>query len=277
MFDKKTLAACLVLSLLAVARAGSETDEEAKTKIDAFNQAYANRDESARVSAVESLAPVLHPTVTRVLVGLLAKDVEGVRIAAANGLGRVADDVAIQGLSGSLAANKKMPEVQKAILSALGATDSEKALPALHKMFDEFKDEVAVAAINAAGKIASPSSADALLDALHKGEMERTKTDMGGGGGGGGGQVERDRDIEAVFDPAKNALGNCTGGSEVTYKGWKDWLKKNLARLKTAQVFWCPGTQKTFEVEPGKPKLCPHDGEANKACGVYLKKRVLPQ
>ncbi|GEM_PF-1389437 len=275
MFRSKTIAACLVLSLLAVARAGSETEEEAKAKVDAFNQAYANKDEAVRVSAVESLAPVLHPSATRALVGLLTKDVEAVRIAAANGLGRVADDVAIQGLSGALAANKKLPEVQKAILSALGSTDSEKALPAIHKMFDEYKDEVAVSAINAAGKIASPSSADALLDALHKGEMESTKADMGGGGGGGG--VQRDTDLEAVFSPAKQALGNCTGGSEATYKGWKDWLKKNLARLKCATVYWCPGTQKTFEVEPGKPKLCPHDGETNKACGTYLKKRVLPQ
>lgn len=273
MFRMKTISACLFLSLLAVARAGSETEEEAKAKLDAFNQAYATKDEASRVTAVESLAPVLHPSATRILVGLLTKDVEGVRIAAANGLGRVADDVAIQGLSGALAANKRMPEVQKAILSALGATDSEKALPALHKMFEEFKDEVAVAAINAAGKIASPNSADALLDALHKGEMERTKADMSGGGGG----VEKDRDLEAVFDPAKNALGNCTGGSEVTYKGWKDWLKKNLSKLRCAQVYWCPGTQKTFEVEPGKPKLCPHDGETNKACGTFLKKRVLPQ
>lgn len=275
MLDTRVLAACLVLSLFAVARAEGQPHEEVQSKIRAFQQAYASKDESSRVSAVESLAPVLHPQATRILVNLLTRDVEAVRIAAANGLGRVADDLAIQGLSAALAANKKMPEVQKAILAALGSTDSEKALPALHKMFDEYKDGVAVAAINAAGKIASPDSADALLEALHKGEMERTKTDTSGGTGGG--QVLRDRDVEAVFDPAKNALSNCTGGSEATYKAWKDWLKNEFPKVKFAQVFWCPGTQKTFEVEPGKPKLCPHDGETNKNCGTYLKKRVLPR
>lgn len=271
MFRTKTVAACLGLCLFAVAQAGSETDEEAKAKIDAFQQAFASKDESARVSAVEALAPVHHPLVTRTLVGLLTKDVEAVRIAAATGLGRVGDDAAIQGLGAALGANKKLPEVQKAILTALGATDSEKALPYLHKMFGEYKDEVAVAAITAAGKIASPASADFLLEALHKGEMEIDK------GKQLDAQAAADQAVQAVFEPAKQALGNCTGGSETTYKDWKDWLKKNLSRLKVAQVYWCPGTRKTFEVEPGKPKLCPHDGETNKNCGVYLKKRVLPQ
>ncbi len=271
MSHTKTISACLILSLFAVAQAGGNTDAEAKAKVDAFNQAYASRDESARVSAVESLAPVLHPLVTRVLIGLLSKDVEAVRIAAAHGLGRVADDVAIQGLSAALVANKKMPEVQKAILTALGATDSERALPSLHGMFDEYGDEVAVAAIAGAGKIGSPDSADELLEALHKGEMEIDK------GKQTNAQARPVQDIQAVFEPSKQALGGCTGGSEVTYKGWKDWLKRNLARLKVAQVFWCPTTQKTFEVEPGKPRLCPHDGETNTGCGVFLKKRVLPQ
>ncbi len=272
MLRMTTVAVALVLSLSAAAKARAESDDEAKTKIDEFNKAFAAKDESARVAAVEALAPVMNASVSKVLAGLLARDTQDVRIAAAKALGRVADDAAITGLSGAIEANKKMPEVQKAILSALGSTDSEKALPAIHKMFDKYKDGVAAAAVDAADKICSPASIDVLMEVFHKADLEKAKAS----GASGSNQDTPNRDIEDLFDPTKKTLGDITGGSEVSYKGWKEWYKKEGGKLKWTSVYWCPGTQKEFDVAPGAQKLCPNDGDKVKGCGVFLKKKPAP-
>lgn len=263
-----TVVVLLALSLSAAAKAWAESDDEAKAKIDEFNKAYAAKEESARVAAVEALAPVQNASVSKVLAGLLTKDTADVRFAAAHALGRVGDDAAITGLSGALEANKKLPEVQKAILTALGATDSEKALPAIHKMFDHYKDGVAKAAVEAAGTIASPASVDALMEVFKKSELEKGKASQGTG------SDPVDKDIDELFDPSKKALGDITGGSEVTYKAMKDWYNKEKGKLKWASVYWCPGTQKEFDVAPGAQKLCPNDGDKVKGCGVFLKKKL---
>jgi len=169
----------------------SQDEAAARQALEKFRSAYAKPDVSARAAAVTELAGTRHDLVLRRLAVLLLTDEKDVRIAAAKGLGGFQEQKknAAAALAAALDPNQKarMPDVQVAILQALGALKEEESLPAIHKCFRRRETPVASAAVAAVEVIHSVKySVDPLIDVLRDFEKTVKMSEAGGGAGVGG-------------------------------------------------------------------------------------------
>src|SRR5262245_14193282 len=138
--------------------------QDADAALDAFKADF----KSKRAAAVEELAKVQHPKVTRQLAALLVVDEKEIRIAAAKGLGARSDEkekkAAALALAEAIKPNEKEPEVGVAILHALGKLRQDASAAVVNAQFDAEKVEVARAAVEAAGEIRCRDSIEPLIE-----------------------------------------------------------------------------------------------------------------
>jgi len=220
--------AALFLALLC------QDDGAARQAIEKFRSAYAKPDASARAAAVTELAGTRHDLVLRKLAVLLLTDEKEVRIAAAKGLGGFQEQKknAAAALTGALDPNHKarMPDVEAAILQALGTLKEEESLPAIHKCFRRRETAVAGAAITAVESINSPKhSVGPLIEALRDFEKTVKMGDSGGGVAGLGGLLalpgggDETKHARTLRDQIIKTFQKWTGQKWPTAGEWEIW------------------------------------------------------
>jgi HEAT repeat protein len=231
----------LVFAFLAL---GGQDDKAADQAIQAFKSAYASSSEAERATAVAELARTPHAKTLKAVSALLAADGTTVRIAAARGLGGFAElkKPAAQALLQGYPANAKEPEVQAAILEALGKLDEESALPAIHRAFDEKESRVARAALSAAVSIRHESSFAPILDTARRLEkLAKVRDDARPDAGQVGtitipaGEDPMRRRALDVFPACIKSLQDLTGEKHQTVAEWTAWWNAHKATWKPAK------------------------------------------
>lgn len=232
----------LFLLLLTAAQADDKAADEA---LDAFKAPSRSSSEADRAKAVTELAAVQHPKVAARLGGVLGSDAASVRIAAARGLGAFSDHkkAAATSLTGAIPGSLKDPLVAIAILEALGRLAEPSSLSALHKAFDEKDAGTAKAAVAAAGQIRSPSSIEPLIVLLLRLEKQQ-KTQQGGAldfttPDGQNVQVTADevlrKRLQELPPAVLQALKDITRESFPTGEAWSAWWSRSRATFKPAR------------------------------------------
>jgi hypothetical protein len=228
----------MLFSLALLAGAAAD-DKEAEEAIARFKTAYKNTSAPARAAAVTELAKAPHEKTLKQLLPLLGGEEKVVKIAVAKGLGGFADfkKQVTPVLSGALAANQKEPEVQVAILEALGALDDDAALGTLHRTFDDKNGKVAGAAFVAAGMVRNIASIDVMIDHMKKIE-KYLQPDSGGGNAGvdlgvpGGGDDPNRMRAREVMPSIIKGLSLITKEKWTTSKEWLIWWGRYKATFK---------------------------------------------
>src|SRR5262245_57866526 len=141
-----------MFNLLVVLALLGQDDKAADEAIERFKKAYATNSEPERAAAVAELTKVVHRKVLSKVSPVVTSDPgPTVRIAAAKGLAGFTDlkKEASALLTGALNPNSKYPDVQVAILEALGKLDDETTLRVIHGFFDDKDSKLARAALGA--------------------------------------------------------------------------------------------------------------------------------
>ena len=276
----------LAVSMLVVLGLGvayaENTDKEADEAIAAFRKAFSSKEESDRITAVDTLGAIQHKRVVDALAGPLAKDASNaVRRAAAKVIGNQWSANAVTALAAALDPDDAAKDVTTAIIQALGRTESDKAVPVLLGLLtvkrrapkgqtpapeQEGASVFTGPALDALKRIGSATAAEELVNFLGREAAAQGGGGRRGKGGGGGGG----------FDPlAKNAeaaLAAITGQKLQGAGEWRKWWAENKESLKTIPVHRCPGTGRTFDKLSSATK-CPFDGDQKASCGYLLKTR----
>ncbi len=211
--------------------------QEAECSLHAFRSAYAAPAEADRAEAVRSLGAVRHPLVLRRLAPLLVSDGPTVRIAAAEavaGFGVQARAAAAL-LRGALEPNAKDPDVQVALVRALGELREPNTLPFLHALMDHRSLPLARAAVEAVGRGGRRESVDPLIVLLERCEKVLDRGSGGRVGVGIGGRPALV--LEEVEDPAlarartlapaaREALAAITRQNLRSAQDWRAWRSR---------------------------------------------------
>jgi hypothetical protein len=270
------------------------TDKEVDDALNAFHKAYASKDESARLEAVEQLGAVQHKRVVDALAGPLAKDsVPAVRRAAAKALGAQWSPTAVTALGKALNPDDTTaPDVNAAIVEALGQTNADAAVPILTSLLVPKRQQgrrggqqgggeeggagaendpasLTLPALEALKKIASPKAMDDVLDFLGKQGTGGRGGRGGRGGGGGGGGQQRD----PLASQAELVLEAITGQHQNGILAWRKWWTDNSGHVKVFTLYRCQTTGEVWEKTTPTTK-CPQDGDKNAHCSVALKTRL---
>ncbi len=210
--------------------------------IDQFKVDYKNEDPNARAQAVSRLGEARSRKVLALLGKHLRKDAEVVRMAAASALGGYKEESskALSLLAGALAPNAKWPQVQAAILDAMGVLQEEKASKVINRLFQEKEIIVAEAAIGAAKNLRSKSSISPLIEAYVKMEKDAgvskgNTQKIGGPYIPNSSRTKSNRDDKdrnkTLMKAVSDALQSLTGQKFKAGSDWKSWWKKNGARF----------------------------------------------
>jgi hypothetical protein len=212
--------------------------QEVECTLQAFRAAYGSAEaEADRAAAVRALGDVRHPRVLRRLAPLLVSDGPTVRVAAAEAVARFdaqARDAAAL-LRGALPPNAKDPEVQVALVRALGTLRDAGSLPALHALMDHRSLPVARAAVEAVGRAGRKDSVDPLIALLARCEKSRGRDGAGRVAVGVGGRPALV--LEEVEEPALTrartlapaaceALTAITKQNLRTARDWQAWRSR---------------------------------------------------
>lgn len=225
-----------LLLLLAV----QASEQDAKGALEKFKSAYGAPDPTSRAAAVSDLGQTPHELVVKKLGAVLTTDLKPVRIAAARTLGGLADKrrLAAGALLNGLPANAKEPEVQSAILLALGRLKEEIALPAIHDHFDAKAARVAGAAFQAAVAFGGTRSYDAIIAAMKPVEKVVREADRAASAGGGLVALPGDDTVpraRAILAEATKAMQALTGEKWTTAAEWELWWARKKLRTKPAK------------------------------------------
>jgi HEAT repeat protein len=208
-------------------------DADLDSVLRVFHRAYGSPDPKARATAVTELSKTPHEKTLQKIAPLLSGDSVEVRIAAARGLGNFRDykKQATPTLLAALGANSKDPDLQAAILDALGGLQDEAALPAVHQSMYGPQMKVARAALGALGSIRAKDSLPVLLDFLR--DLQKWKKSKQGGGfkdekGIGEKDAQKAR-LEELTQLGIKAFQTITGEPWGTLGEWELWCKKHLA------------------------------------------------
>ncbi len=228
------LTAVLLLLLPAI----QDPDEAIKQ----FKVDYKNEDPNARAKAVGQLGQARGRKVLSLLGSHLKKDEAIVRMAAAGALGayREESSKSLSLLASGLGSNRRMPEVQAAILDAMGDLQEEKATKVVNRLFLEKETIVAEAAIQAAEKLRSKSSIAPLINALvalekDSGVSKGSTKQLGGSYIPNPGRTQGNRDDKernkTLTRSLSTTLRSLTGQKFKSSADWKEWWKKNGAKF----------------------------------------------
>lgn len=190
------------------------TDEEAKSALEQFNEAYKADELEARAKACLALGKVYHATTQRTLLNVLVKDKESkVRGAAALALGQHGDVEAVPSICSAMDACREMPEAMEGICIALGQLGDKRAIkPLASDLWKTKTPAVIYCRIGALGKIRDKQAIEELLDLFYVASAQAV----------------------APYAPAiGKALHELTDqGFGSDREGWKDWWRKNKATFK---------------------------------------------
>ena len=208
--------------------------QDAECSLHAFRAAYGAAAEADRAEAVRALGSVRHPRVLRRLAPLLVSDGPTVRIAAAEAVAGFDAQAraAAALLRGALEPNAKDPDVQVALVRALGELREPGSLPFLHALLDHRTLPVARVAVEAVGRGGRRESVDPLIGLLERCEriLDRgTGARVAVGVGGRPALV-----LEEVEDPAltrartlapaaREALAAITRQNLRSAQDWRTW------------------------------------------------------
>jgi hypothetical protein len=174
----------MLLLLALFAGDGKEADQA----LEKFKSAYKSDYPSERVKAIQELSQVQHDKIAKRLGSLLGQDEREVRVAAAAALGEYKENkkLIVATLLNGLGGNAKLPEVQDAILGALGKLQDDSAYGPLRKLWDQKDLRMAKAAIQTTGQIRCKGAIEPMIKLLEKFEKDtKDPPDLGGGGGFG--------------------------------------------------------------------------------------------
>lgn len=231
----------MLTALLLLALAGD--DKAADEAITRYKEGMKSTSGAARASAVGELARTPHEKTFKLIAPLLAGGEPSlVRSAAAKGLGGFTDykKLALPALQNSFAAgpNAKDPDVQAAILEAIGKLGDETTLPFIHKNFEDKDPKVAKAALQAASDVRRIVSIDVIINLMKSLEKYTEDTNNGGGGygnpvsiPGGGDDANRTR-ARDVIPACIKALKAITKEGWTTSKEWQIWWAKKKGSFK---------------------------------------------
>lgn len=230
----------VALVILWTAALPAQDDKAVEEALERFKVAYRSASEAERAAAVADLAKVPHPKTLALLTPLLTADGTTVRVAAARGLGGFAAlrKAAVPALTGALQPNSKEPDVQAALLEALGRLEDESALPMVHKYVEDRDVKVAKAALLAAGQIRSASSIPILIEQVKRLErfarIKEGSIDAGNVGGYNipSGEDQNKKRAEELLPVTLKALQNLTCQKFVSSKEWQVWWSENRATFR---------------------------------------------
>lgn len=212
-------------------------DEQAvEEALRGFRKAYAHPNPSNRAAAVGELARTPHERTLKTIGSLLSGEVKEVRIAAARALAHFADykKRATPLLLAALEAGSAEPDVQVAILEALGKLQDETALPTVHQQFRGRHIKVAKAAVATAGAIKGGASLQAMLE-LSRDIRKWLMNNQGGGykddAGVGDDRAQRARLVELQAEIMKS-FASITGEKWTTLEEWEIWVRRHGSTLK---------------------------------------------
>lgn len=209
--------------------------DDVSQSIEKFQKEFQNKDAEARELAVKDLAIVKHDKVFQLLVGLMDKDVENVRLAAVEGVSHYdVSESTTAAMANAMKSNQKdFPKVTAALITA-GASMKDRRLM---KMIDDYlKSEetpIAKAAVLAAAKFNDRLFMDNLLDLLERLEKmkEVTRSELGRAGVPRSGATQINKKIrekkKELTEPTMTALKTISGKSFATSAEYKKWWEEN--------------------------------------------------
>jgi HEAT repeat protein len=267
----------VVLALLGLAVLANQTSakEAADDPVSVFKKAYDTKDEAARIAAIGALASIQSKVVVEALYAPLTKDPSiAVRKAAAKAIGAQWSPTAPLALTKALKPDDaEQKDVTIAIIAALGATESDAAVPALVGLLKtrphaysgtnaadaplSFTAQ-AIAALKAIGSV---KGTDELIDFLAPESASSTAPYRG-----------RKPGPDPLMKQVFSALQTITGENFNKVRDWQSWWEDNKTTVKTFAVFRCETTGKTFDKITASTK-CPQDGDEHPHCGIFLKTR----
>ncbi|HZU98037.1 MAG TPA: HEAT repeat domain-containing protein [Planctomycetota bacterium] len=273
---RKLLLVALAFSMSAggFVLADDSKDKEVDDALAAFRKAYASKEESERVSAIQTLGAVQSKKVIDLLAHGLKDTAPAVKREAAKAIGGIWAKEAAPTLVKALNLDDTQKDVQVAIIHALGDTQSDAAVPALVSVLQPKRrgqatdDPYTGPALDALRKIGSALATDDLITFL---TQESAGQGRGGGRRGGGNNNSSGKNDDYTRQ-AEAALKNITGQSYSAAADWRKWWNDNKDTLKKIQVYRCTGTGKPFDHVNSSTK-CPNDGDQHPSCGYFLKTR----
>jgi HEAT repeat protein len=243
---------CLAL-LLALQQSA---DDDCKKALEDFRAAYRSAGEQARIVAVEKLGQHKCESAVGVLALILTGEAESVRIATAKTLGAFDDPKAVEAVAQAVAPNIKNHEVLEALTKALVELDWEVGATTLNPLLSKHDDKDILEALHVIvpmlGKLGSATSVEPLIKLLEHAENEK----------GGLRRRKGNTRLAALEGPIRKALEEITGGTETTWRVWRDWWNQNRERLQAGAtlVYRCQATGKRWAQKAGESVKCPnHD------------------
>jgi HEAT repeat protein len=185
------------------------SEEEVKKLVEDFKLELKNPDSMARVDAVRQVGRIRHTDIAKAIAKALTDKDPAVRKTAAEALAYQADKATMKALCKTLPLNKGKPDVQAAILKALGAIGDWRALPAVTKdLMRPGQPEVTKARIVALGNIRHRDSIQNLIDFMQR-----------------WGRAMRDY-AKPLQESLKKLTGKDFGRNRNAWKAWWDRSKK---------------------------------------------------
>ncbi len=245
-----------MVALLLVLSLVSQDDAAATEAVATFDATFSKTKEAgARAAAITKLSATHHEKVVGRLAALLTHEEKALRIDAAQALATFKDapelrKSAAHALASALnsGSNQKEIEVQVALLTCIGRLEEESSGTVLKSHFDDKDEQIASAAIAAAGALKSKAMVEPLIDELRDCEKKSKgpETPTGGGkqvkvpkGGGSGSGVDPEavkRQRAAQLLPAvQGALSNLTGQNLSLSSDWEKWWSKNRGTFNPAK------------------------------------------
>ena len=240
-----------MVALLLVLSLAVQDDAAATEAISTFEATFSKtKDTSARSAAITTLSKTRHEKVVGRLGTLLTHEEKALRIAAAQALATFKDapelrKSAAHVLASALSSgsNQKEIEVQVALFTAIGHLGEESSGSALKSHFDDKDEQLAGAAITAAGALKSKAMVEPLMDELRDCEKKSKSPEAPTGGGKpmrnpkGGGSGSSAADPEALkrqratflLPVVQGALSTLTGQNLSLSNDWEKWWSKNRA------------------------------------------------
>ncbi len=245
-----------------------DADRAIDEALAAFRKAYASREESARISAVETLGAVQHKRVVEALASPLRSDPSAaVKRAAAGALGGQWAPSAVATLVKALDPDRAPKDVTAAIIAALGRTEADEAVPALvsllgvrNRFAANDESTFTSAALDALAKIGSSRSLEDVMTFLSKETNlahHAARAKLG---------------KEPLLKDAMATLAAITGEKHAHPNEWRVWYLRAKGTLREIRVYRCDRSGRTFDRPDGKTR-CPQDGDERASCGTFLKTR----
>jgi len=235
----------MVALLLALSLAAQD-DAAATEAVATFDATFSKTKESgARAAAITKLSATHHEKVVGRLAALLTHEEKGLRIDAAQALATFKDapelrKSAAHALASALnsGSNQKEVEVQVALLTAIGRLGDESSGTVLKSHFDDKDEQVAAAAISAAGSLKSKAMVDPLIEELRDCEKKSKapdaptgkpmkSTSKGGGGSGVDPDALKRQRASQLLPAVQGALSTLTGQNLSLSSDWEKWWSKN--------------------------------------------------